>query len=74
MTIAFELDGQTFTALNGGLQFKFNEAMSLQVVCENQEEVDHYWQRLTEGEIREPSNAGGSRTGLGCPGRSSRNA
>ena len=49
MTIVFELDGQTFTALNGGPQFKFNEAVSLQVVCENQEELDHYWQRLTEG-------------------------
>ncbi len=49
MTIVFELDGQTFTALNGGPQFKFNEAVSLQVVCENQEEVDHYWQRLAEG-------------------------
>jgi predicted 3-demethylubiquinone-9 3-methyltransferase (glyoxalase superfamily) len=49
MTIAFELDGQTFTALNGGPHFKFNEAISLQVICKNQDEVDHYWKRLAHG-------------------------
>jgi predicted 3-demethylubiquinone-9 3-methyltransferase (glyoxalase superfamily) len=49
MTIAFELDGQTFTALNGGPVFKFNEAISLQVNCETQAEVDHFWTRLSEG-------------------------
>jgi predicted 3-demethylubiquinone-9 3-methyltransferase (glyoxalase superfamily) len=49
MTIAFELDRQTFTALNGGPIFKFNEAISLQVDCETQEEVDYYWQKLSEG-------------------------
>jgi predicted 3-demethylubiquinone-9 3-methyltransferase (glyoxalase superfamily) len=49
MTVAFELDGQTFTALNGGPIFKFNEAISLQVDCETQEEVDYYWQKLSEG-------------------------
>jgi predicted 3-demethylubiquinone-9 3-methyltransferase (glyoxalase superfamily) len=49
MTIAFELDGQRFTALNGGPIFKFNEAISLQVNCETQEEVDSYWQKLSEG-------------------------
>jgi predicted 3-demethylubiquinone-9 3-methyltransferase (glyoxalase superfamily) len=49
MTIAFELDGQTFTALNGGPQFKFTEAISLQVVCASQQEIDYFWQRLTEG-------------------------
>lgn len=49
MTIAFELDGQTFTALNGGPQFKFNEAISLQVACTSQQEIDYFWQRLTEG-------------------------
>jgi predicted 3-demethylubiquinone-9 3-methyltransferase (glyoxalase superfamily) len=49
MTIAFELDGQQFTALNGGPAFKFNEAVSLQVFCETQEEVDYYWKKLTEG-------------------------
>jgi predicted 3-demethylubiquinone-9 3-methyltransferase (glyoxalase superfamily) len=49
MTVAFELEGQTFTALNGGPIFKFNEAISLQVDCETQEEVDYYWQKLSEG-------------------------
>lgn len=49
MTLAFELDGQPFTALNGGPQFKFSEALSLQVFCETQEEVDYYWERLGEG-------------------------
>lgn len=49
MTVAFELDEQAFTALNGGPLFKFNEAISLQVNCETQEEVDHYWEKLSEG-------------------------
>ena len=42
MTVAFELDGQTFTALNGGPDFTFNEAISLQINCETQKEVDYY--------------------------------
>ena len=49
MTVAFELDGQSFTALNGGPLFKFTEAVSLQVDCESQDEVDFYWAKLTEG-------------------------
>src|ERR671910_169071 len=49
MTVVFELDGQAFTALNGGPIFKFNEAISLQVNCETQEEVDYYWEKLSEG-------------------------
>ncbi len=49
MTIAFQLDGQSFTALNGGPHFKFNEAVSLVVHCRNQEEVDYYWSKLSEG-------------------------
>lgn len=49
MTVAFELDGQGFTALNGGPLFKFNEAISFQVYCETQEEVDHCWSKLSEG-------------------------
>jgi predicted 3-demethylubiquinone-9 3-methyltransferase (glyoxalase superfamily) len=49
LTVAFELDGQTFTALNGGPMFKFNEAISFQVNCETQEEVDYYWAKLSEG-------------------------
>jgi predicted 3-demethylubiquinone-9 3-methyltransferase (glyoxalase superfamily) len=49
MTVAIELDGQTFTALNGGPIFKFNEAISFQINCETQEEVDHYWDKLSAG-------------------------
>ena len=49
MTVVFELSGQRFTALNGGPIFKFNEAISLQVHCADQDEVDHYWSRLSEG-------------------------
>jgi predicted 3-demethylubiquinone-9 3-methyltransferase (glyoxalase superfamily) len=49
LTVAFELDGQAFTALNGGPSFKFNEAISFQVDCETQEEVDYYWQKLSAG-------------------------
>ncbi|MCY6488548.1 VOC family protein [Leptolyngbya sp. GGD] len=49
MTVAFELDGQPFTALNGGPTFKFNEAISFQIHCETQEEVDYYWQKLSAG-------------------------
>jgi len=49
MSVAFELNGQVFTALNGGPQFTFNEAISLQVNCETQEEVNHYWEKLSQG-------------------------
>jgi predicted 3-demethylubiquinone-9 3-methyltransferase (glyoxalase superfamily) len=49
MTVDFELDGQRFTALNGGPEFKFNEAISLQIHCENQEEIDYYWNKLGAG-------------------------
>jgi len=49
MTVAFELDGQAFTALNGGPLFKFNEAISFQVDCGTQEEVDYYWDKLSTG-------------------------
>jgi predicted 3-demethylubiquinone-9 3-methyltransferase (glyoxalase superfamily) len=49
MVVAFELEGQTFTALNGGPVFKFNEAISFQVNCETQEEVDDYWEKLSAG-------------------------
>lgn len=49
MTACFELDGQEFNALNGGPIFKFTEAISLMISCENQEEVDYYWNKLIEG-------------------------
>jgi predicted 3-demethylubiquinone-9 3-methyltransferase (glyoxalase superfamily) len=49
MTVGFELDGLSFTALNGGPQHKFTEALSLVVHCETQAEVDHYWSKLSAG-------------------------
>ena len=49
MVVEFELDGQRFVAINGGPQFTFDEAVSFQVTCETQEEIDYYWERLTEG-------------------------
>jgi predicted 3-demethylubiquinone-9 3-methyltransferase (glyoxalase superfamily) len=58
MTVAFELDGQAFTALNGGPLFKFNEAISFQVNCETQEEVDYYWKKLSEGGDKKAQQCG----------------
>ena len=49
MTVAFELDGQPFLALNGGPQYTFSEAISFVVACADQEEVDRYWETLSEG-------------------------
>ena len=49
MTVAFQLDGQEFVALNGGPQFKFTEATSFVVNCDTQEEVDRFWEKLSEG-------------------------
>ena len=49
LTIAFELDGQKFTALNGGPAFKFTEAVSFVVRCDSQQEIDYYWSKLTAG-------------------------
>ena len=49
LTVEFEINGQTFTALNGGPACKFNEAISFQVPCESQESVDYYWERLSAG-------------------------
>jgi len=49
MIVEFELDGQRFIAINGGPQFTFDEAVSFQINCETQDEVDFYWERLTEG-------------------------
>jgi predicted 3-demethylubiquinone-9 3-methyltransferase (glyoxalase superfamily) len=49
MTVTFELDGQRFVALNGGPEFTFSEAVSFQVSCETQDEVDHYWTALSDG-------------------------
>jgi predicted 3-demethylubiquinone-9 3-methyltransferase (glyoxalase superfamily) len=49
MTVEFELDGQHFIAINGGPEYRFDEAVSLQINCKTQEEVDYYWERLSEG-------------------------
>lgn len=49
LTVAFQINGQHFTALNGGPVFKFNEAVSFQVFCETQEEIDYYWDKLSKG-------------------------
>lgn len=49
MTVDFVLDGQAFTAINGGPQFQFTEALSLLVMCADQDEVDYYWEKLTDG-------------------------
>lgn len=49
MVVAFELEGQKFVALNGGPQFKFSEAISFQVHCDSQKEVDYFWDKLTDG-------------------------
>ncbi len=70
MTVAFELDGQRFVGINGGPQFTFDEAVSFEVECETQEEVDYFWEKLSEGGEEGP--AAGSRTASASPGRSSR--
>ncbi|MBA2478968.1 MAG: VOC family protein [Sporichthyaceae bacterium] len=49
LTVEFELDGQAYTALNGGPEFTFSEAISFQIDCKDQDEVDHYWTKLSEG-------------------------
>ncbi|MDQ1697359.1 MAG: hypothetical protein QOJ03_2712 [Frankiaceae bacterium] len=56
MTVNFELDGQEYVALNGGPEFRFTEAVSFQVRCETQDEVDEFWSRLSEG--GEPGQCG----------------
>jgi predicted 3-demethylubiquinone-9 3-methyltransferase (glyoxalase superfamily) len=49
MTVEFELDGQRFVAINGGPEFQFDEAVSFEIDCETQDEIDYYWERLSEG-------------------------
>lgn len=49
LTVEFEIQGQRFVALNGGPDFKFNESVSFIITCEDQKEVDYYWQKLTDG-------------------------
>jgi predicted 3-demethylubiquinone-9 3-methyltransferase (glyoxalase superfamily) len=54
MTVSFQLEGQDFTGLNGGPEFKFNEAVSLLVNCETQDEVDEFWEKLSAGGEKGP--------------------
>jgi predicted 3-demethylubiquinone-9 3-methyltransferase (glyoxalase superfamily) len=49
MTVEFELDGQRFVGINGGPEFQFDEAVSFEIKCESQDEVDYYWERLSDG-------------------------
>ena len=58
MTIEFELDGQKYLGLNGGPHFKFSEAISFQIMCETQAEIDHYWSKLTADGGRKANAAG----------------
>lgn len=58
LTIVFELNGQQFTALNGGPHFTFNEAISIEVYCDAQEEIDHYWKNLSEGGEKDAQQCG----------------
>ena len=70
MTVEFELDGQRFVGINGGTQFTFDEAVSFQIDCETQDEVDYYWERLSEGGEEGPCGWLKDRYGLSwqvCP-------
>ena len=58
MTVEFELEGQTFVALNGGPVFKFNEAVSFIVNCDTQEEIDYYWEKLSRGGDKDAQQCG----------------
>jgi predicted 3-demethylubiquinone-9 3-methyltransferase (glyoxalase superfamily) len=71
MTVEFTLDRVDFVALNGGSQFKFNEAISLAVNCETQDEIDYFWEKLSADGGSIPKAFGtGSKTNLVSPGRS----
>lgn len=67
LTVAFTLAGQPFLALNGGPVFRFNEALSLQVLCETQDEVDHYWHHLSEGNPAAAMECGWLKDRFGLP-------
>jgi predicted 3-demethylubiquinone-9 3-methyltransferase (glyoxalase superfamily) len=54
MTVEFEIDGQKFVALNGGPHFRFNEAVSFQIHCDTQQEIDYFWSKLGEGGREQP--------------------
>ena len=67
LTVAFTLAGQPFVALNGGPAFRFNEALSLQILCETQDEVDHYWHHLSEGNPAAAMECGWLKDRFGLP-------
>jgi predicted 3-demethylubiquinone-9 3-methyltransferase (glyoxalase superfamily) len=58
MTVVFEIEGQRFTALNGGPLFKFSEATSFEIYCDTQEEIDYYWDKLKEGGDKKAQQCG----------------
>jgi predicted 3-demethylubiquinone-9 3-methyltransferase (glyoxalase superfamily) len=64
MTVEFELDGERFVGINGGPQFNFSEAVSFQITCKDQEEIDYYWDRLTDGGEEGPCGWAKDRFGL----------
>jgi len=64
LTVEFELDGQRFVAINGGPEFSFSEAISLEISCADQDEVDYYWERLTDGGSEGPCGWCKDRYGL----------
>ena len=64
MTVEWELDGQRFVGINGGPQFSFDEAVSFQITCEDQDEVDYYWDKLAEGGKEGPCGWLADRYGL----------
>ena len=64
MTVAFELDGNRFVGINGGPEFTFDEAVSFEVECKDQEEIDYYWERLTDGGSEGPCGWCKDRFGL----------
>jgi predicted 3-demethylubiquinone-9 3-methyltransferase (glyoxalase superfamily) len=66
MTVEFELAGQKFTAINGGPQFKFDEAISFVIDCKDQAEVDYYWERLLAGGGKQSKCAGKAQNPGGC--------
>jgi predicted 3-demethylubiquinone-9 3-methyltransferase (glyoxalase superfamily) len=67
MVVEFEIEGQVFTALNGGPQFKFDEAVSFQVMCETQAEIDYFWSKLSAGGKEGPCGWLKDKFGLSCP-------
>jgi predicted 3-demethylubiquinone-9 3-methyltransferase (glyoxalase superfamily) len=64
MTVEFDLDGQRFVGINGGPEFTFSEAVSFQITCQDQQEVDSYWERLSEGGSEGPRGLLEDRYGL----------